>query len=200
MKSLFLSLLAFILTLHAFSQVTRQDYFRFHVGTDFTDAYGVDVEYGMSFLPWLETGLSLGVYNSLPLISDNMGVDIQKPNDSYWITVSGDPKRYDMNGKLNLSLLLKNRVDLVRLFAPQSRHGVKVGIGLGVSYYHRMTNAFNLPEERVAMRHEMDLGFDYSLMAAYEFALNEKLSLGASFDYTNVPELGIIGVYVKRCF
>ena len=63
-----------------------------------------------------------------------------------------------------------------------------------------MTNAFNLPEERVAMRHEMDLGFDYSLMAAYEFALNEKLSLGASFEYTNVPELGIIGVYVKRCF
>lgn len=200
MKSLFLSLLAFMLSLPVFPQVARQDYFRFHVGTDFTDAYGVDVEYGMSFLPWLETGLSLGVYNSLPLTSDNMGVDIQKPDDNYWTTVIGDPSHYDMNGKLNLSLLLKNRVDVVRLFAPQSRHGVKVGVGLGISYYHHMTNAFNLSEQHVTMRHDMDLGFDYSLMAAYEFALTPKLSLGASFEYTNVPELGIVGVYVKRYF
>lgn len=198
MKFLFLSLIALSLTVT--TQAQRQDYFRFGIGTDFTDAYGAEVEYGMSFVRWLETGLSLGLHNSLPLTSDPMGVNIQRPGEDYIITITGDKKHWDLDGKLNVSLLLNNRIDVVRLFAPQSRHGFKVGVGLGVSFYNRMTNLINPSQNFIAMRHHIDFGFDYSLMAAYEFALTPKLSLGVSGEYLNAPELGLFGLYVKRAF
>ena len=197
-KFLFLSLMA--LSFAVTTQAQRQDYFRFGIGTDFTDAYGAEVEYGMSFVQWLETGLSLGLHNSLPLTSDHMEVNFQRPNGDDFLLYSGDKKHWDLDGKLNVSLLLMNRIDLVRLFAPRSRHGFKVGVGLGVSFYNRMTTLINPTQDCYAMRHHIDFGFDYSLMAAYEFSLTPKLSLGVSGEYLSVPELGLFGLYVKRAF
>lgn len=53
------------------------------------------------------------------------------------------------------------------------KHGIKLGVGFGVSYYHRMMNVFNTPssDKIIAMKHQMDFGTDFSFIGMYEYAL-----------------------------
>lgn len=193
-------LLFFFLISISISTFAQKDYIRFGVGADFSDAYGLKVEYGKTFFRWLEAGVSLGLTNSLPLKSDNMGIQIN-PGDVPDM-IMGKRENYNMDGKLNASLMINGNVDIVKLFAPQSKHGIKLGVGFGVSYYHRMTNVFNIPssDKIIAMKHQMDFGADFSFIGMYEYALTQNIAVGVFGEYTNAPEIMLFGINIKRSF
>lgn len=180
--------------------MAQKEYIRLSVGADFTDAYGGKVEYGQKIFNWLEVGLSLGVYNSLPLTSESITFGVDPVNNLTYFDV--DEKYYQMDGKLSASLMLNGNVDAIKLFRPESKHGLKVGIGIGMSSYHRMSNVFNRSEtgKISTMHHQMSFGFDFALLAMYEYDITRKVSIGVFGEAMNVSEITTFGVSVKRRF
>ncbi|MDL2306302.1 hypothetical protein LJC72_13380 [Bacteroides sp. OttesenSCG-928-D19] len=194
-------LILLILSVWAISSNAQQltSFVRFNAGLDFSKGYGAKVEYGKS-RNWLELSLSMGFYNSLPLRDDYMAIEQDGELNNVW----GKEKDYYLDGKLNLSLMLNASVDVVKLlFKSDSKHGLKLGAGVGPTYYHHRKNVFNSPNsnQKLLMSHDMTFDvFDYTLRASYEYTLNNKLSIGAFFEKLGSPEEGLFGVSVKRSF
>ncbi|NDW12160.1 hypothetical protein D0T50_04550 [Bacteroides sp. 214] len=196
-KQLILVLLATLAISSSAQQ--RNDFIRFNIGSDFSEGYGAKVEYGKSY-NWLELSLSLSFYNSLPLKSDYMALEQDEEQDIVW----GKESNYNLDGKLNLSFMLNASVDVINLLIDkESKHALKLGIGVGPSYCHHRKNVFQsaVAGQKRIMAHDMTFEvFDYAFKASYEYAISKKAAIGAYFEMLNLPEKKLFGISIKRSF
>ena len=93
----------------------------------------------------------------------------------------------------HISLLVKTKFDLVRIFAPDARHSVKLGVGSGIG-----TNKLEDWYDNEGNSYLYSIS---SLMASYEYKLVDKTWLGVFFN--NYPDdnffgLHYVGISVRR--
>ncbi|MDR0961146.1 MAG: hypothetical protein LBM62_01095 [Mediterranea sp.] len=178
----------------------QREYVRLNAGSDFSSSFSLKVAYGIDMLHWLDAGLSLGIDNSLPLKSDDMSILVGN-NDAPTLVMHTVEH---VDGKLNASLMLNVHADAVKVFVPASRHGIKIGAGVGTSYYHRINHLFNpSPNDShtmAQMSHQMVFAFDYTVSVMYEYALTKKVAVGIWGEYKDLPELVLYGVSIRRSF
>ena len=205
---IFLAMLVFVI-----NTLTAQDlrnYIQFDAGwLPFVGGYALRVEYGQSRGAW-DIGLSLGVTNELPMHhSESFGITIRNLRDnrtqhsvsSPFIEVKSSASSWIMSN----SLMLNVRLDLIRLFFGESNHSVKIGAAGGVVHYQR-TYRLNRPEAEEEGSARYHLGVEtffkdgWLISLKYEYALNEKISLGLFAGALFNPCRDVLGLSLRRRF
>jgi hypothetical protein len=150
-----------------------------------TKEYMFQVEYGKTY-KWLDVslsldyesmGLSLDEYASGRAMFDENGLAAIITNDFSYMTL--------------LSLRLNARVDFIHLLYGKSRHAFKAGLGCG--YTRKLDSFAGSPPKNINLEDNVveswgmgtDVShfylMDLSLRMSYEYAVTEKVSLGAFF-------------------
>ena len=119
-----------------------------------------------------------------------------------WLDLSAvveSAREYDKSsnsGTNYVSLNLKTKFDIVRMFAKDTRHSFKLGTGLGIGAT-KLSNWYDLPDD------DSSIFKVSSVMASYEFRIVEKTWLGVFFNnYTDDTFFGMhyLGLSVRYNF
>lgn len=174
MKKIIIVVLLISTSINFVSAQDWKNYFQFGVGTgylmdaDINDTPFVQFEYGRTY-KWLDLTAAL--------------------------EYARDHDKYENISDIYLSLTLKAKVDLVRVFKDDLRHSFKLGTGFGIGTID-FNNWYYSPNES---------NF-YTLlpfMASYEYKITEKMWLGLFFnDYISDTFFGLnyLGINVRYDF
>jgi hypothetical protein len=98
-----------------------------------------------------------------------------------------------------LSLVLKTKFDFIRMFTENSRHSLKLGVGVGVGT--TMFMWYDIPDNN--LQHSVNYILS-SAMASYEYAIANKTSLGIFFNnyisFDTFLGLYYVGLSIRRNF
>lgn len=101
----------------------------------------------------------------------------------------------------DLSINFKPKVDIVKIFAEDSKHSLKMGVGLGLGISNEIYEWYEVPS--IATDTETALFYKKSVMAGYEYKVCNKTWVGAFFEnYISDTFFGkyFVGLSIRRDF
>ncbi|MDR1742242.1 MAG: hypothetical protein LBR48_00260 [Dysgonamonadaceae bacterium] len=189
-KRLFISMF-FVAFFYLYSNAQFNPYVELKSGVaaNHKDTGMLAVEFGTTY-KWLDVALY---------------ADIQSNN--FWKEYSGEvnihkeegynPNRNhnaDFGYFTNTSLQMVAKIDIVRLFATDSRHSLKVGGGYGVIRYQKAWSKSDFPDNSSVeynLTTKSDIGRLGSLYVSYGYKVKPKLIVGTYFGGTYYPSIGL---------
>jgi hypothetical protein len=136
-------------------------------------------EYGKTW-KWLDVGLSFDRIDRLnPHKTDfYLHITYLKPTESRdpMYSINGD----EFKGVIRTACRLNARIDLIKLFVPDSRHAFKVGGGGGIEFVENVWSHYESKDLSAWSLH-FTRGWSGNVKVLYEYALTPKLSLGAFY-------------------
>jgi|GEM_PF-677354 hypothetical protein len=160
--------------------------------------------YSQNWKSYFQFGVGTGYLNDAD-IRDSPYLMIEYGKTYKWIDIAGaleyapEYNKYSNNTKKFISLIVKTKLDVVRMFVEDSPHSFKLGMGIGIG----TTNLYhwrNVPDNNI-VESNASLYYLNSVMASYEYRISEKTSLGVFFNnYTENNFFGLhnLGLSVRR--
>jgi opacity protein-like surface antigen len=161
-------------------------------GLSDSPSYSFAIEYGKIFRH-LEGGLKFSYYNTFPLSNENRSVGFIDRGNGQNVFFT-DAKYY--SGKKYLSLTLNIGYNILSLFS--DKHNFTPFVAFGCGSLTKLDNTF--ADNTVSLDYDYKIAFEYGFGARYEYALNDKVRLGAYYKYYNFLERNILGVNISRIF
>ncbi|MDR1652137.1 MAG: hypothetical protein LBS01_00525 [Prevotellaceae bacterium] len=167
-----------------------ESYVQFSLGHSLNEknSYMLQAEYGKTY-KWLDVGLSLDYESAFTAGSSHRAI-ITVRNDGSADFIK--PQK-DFSNTLSVKLSLNARVDLIKLFVKNSKHSFTIGGGLGYRL-HQLTNCkseYLNSDIDYALSSQTEYEWFGSIRASYEYAITQKLRLGAFFYGSEIPALGM---------
>ncbi|MDR2652824.1 MAG: hypothetical protein LBC68_11030 [Prevotellaceae bacterium] len=156
------------------------------------DNYGImfQGEYGKTYKKWLDLSLTMTYETEMPFKNyNNKAYILMNLYDEASIYNNRIEKSVPNNFFIqssSTSLAVNARIDMVKLFLPQSRHSFKVGSGLRCEF---VQDAYISADENFndGQAYNADISneiiFLPTLRASYEFDIKPRFTMGAFFYY-----------------
>ncbi len=175
------TLLFLFVTLAGITVAQNNGYLRFNAGFKKEDSPLLMLEVGKSF-GWLDAGISLNYANNYLQYPD--------PSSSTSIStyISGNAPLFALEGKM--------AIDIIKMFAPDIRHSLRVGAGVGVAHDSRTYHRYNY--DLIKSGSDSPIAPYMSLLANYEYRFMEKSWVGLFI--TSDLFANYLGISIRRDF
>lgn len=175
-----LMLLLLFVTVAGTTFAQNNGFLRFNVGFKIEDSPLLMLEAGKSF-GWLDAGISLNYANRYLQYQDPSSTSIS----SY---ISGNAPLFALEGKM--------AIDIIKIFAPDIRHSLRVGAGVGVAHDSRTYHRYNY--DLIKSGSDSPIAPYMSLLANYEYRFMEKSWVGLFI--TSDLFANYLGISIRRDF
>ena len=184
------------------SAQSMQSYVQFSAGYSPADIYVVSGEYGKTY-KCLDAGISIDHENGLRPKQWNYDTGVytqHAPNVTYVPPMSAvrdaHPDANSFAGSVATAIRFNAKIDLVRLFIPDSRHAFKIGGGLGIEWNEGVIGRKET-EDVTIWDYQAEYYWKPTGKATYEYAVTSKLTLGVFF-YGGLDKT--YGISIRRNF
>ncbi|MDR0538069.1 MAG: hypothetical protein LBH04_08545 [Tannerellaceae bacterium] len=182
------------LSLSTNAQSPVRPYIQLNVGTDPVTngggAWTIKPEIGWDF-KFINVNL-LGVLTTNMLFSNNYSI----------LHLSDEPpttkERTYINGRTAHSVMLNAGIDAIKIFTPQSAHGIILSIGSGITQVQKQKILQGTADEFISS--DFSFGLDFGLSASYQYQIADEWRIGLYTDIQSMIEYATFGIALKRYF